>query len=174
MWMALLYWKREVKQIGPGLPHAAHKVHAVRRRRARLLIIYCSGQRVCAHVSWLCQCPIVDDSHLYFLRPHIQKWSLFVSSASCHWVSHLVTQCVQSYVWCEKKKSIMSHVCSDTDRSGLCRHVVFFLISFKVTWLHYQNATVGQKAKTFISRHLSTLRYFKFPCHYNQNTFCFV
>lgn len=66
MWMALLYWKREVKQIEPGLPHAAHKVHAVRRHRARLLITYCCGQRVCAHVSWLWQCPIVDDSHLYF------------------------------------------------------------------------------------------------------------
>lgn len=46
-----------------------------------------------------------------------------------------------------KKKSSMSHGCSDTDRSGLlCQHVVFSLISFKVTWLHYQNATVSQRA----------------------------
>lgn len=52
----------------------------------------------------------------------------------------------------------MSHVCSDTDRSGLRRHVVFSLVSLKVTWLHYQNATVDQRAKTFISRHHQQLR----------------
>lgn len=149
MWMALLYWKREVKQIGPGLPHAPHKVHAVRRHRARLLITHCSGQRVRAHASWRWQCPIVDGSHLYFSptwHPEMviySSWVLLVTVSFSHQVCSVMSGVRK------RKKKIQYEPC------GLRRHVVFSLVSLKVTWLHYQNATVDQRAKTFISRHLS-------------------
>lgn len=120
---------------------------------------------------YTCELTLTMPHSWWLLRPHIQKWSLFVSSASCHCEFFIYPPSVFSLMSGVrmKKNPAQSYVCSDTDRSGLCRHVVFSLISFKVTWLHCQNATVDQRAKTFISR-----RYFKFPCHYNQNTFRFV